>query len=106
MSLESKLGDQVREGELRIQELEAELADICKRLRGAPGPNGSRLDGENGLAAATMRAHDYYEAESKELTKLREEVREIAEQMRHDGGYGPWASFATRLKSAAKGEKP
>lgn len=128
MSLESRLGDQVREGELRIQELEdesatrlkdieylearlvevkeegdsfrtdfgllsdefgkaeAELADICKRLRGAPGPNGSRLDGDGGLAAAVMAACDGYEMENgdlkatieslkAELAKVREAVR-------------------------------
>ena len=75
MSLESKLGDQVREGELRIQELEAELVDICTRLRGMPGPNGSRLDGDGGLAAAVMRACDWYEAENAKLkAKLREQA--------------------------------
>ncbi len=53
----------------RIRALEAKLADICTRLRGIPGPDGSRLDGDGGLAAATMLAHDYYEAECEKKDK-------------------------------------
>lgn len=56
--------------EQATSKLKAELADICKRLRGIPGPDGSRLDGENGLAAAVMRAHDQYAAENKALRVL------------------------------------
>lgn len=38
--------------ELQVEQLTAELADVRRRLKGHPD---SRLDGENGLAAATMR---------------------------------------------------
>ena len=63
----------------RIEERDMELADICKRLRGIPGPDGSRLDGEWGLAAATIRAVDWYE---KERTALKERVRGVAGKLR------------------------
>lgn len=56
--------------EAHFADLEAELADICTWLRGIPGPDGSRLDGDGGLVAAVMRAHDQYERENEAMRKV------------------------------------
>ena len=52
----------------RADELEAERADVIQRLEGLPD---SRLDGENGLAAATMRNRERL---AEELDEAREYV--------------------------------
>lgn len=53
-------------GELKCErdEARAELADIRQRLKGHPD---SRLDGENGLAAATMRGFEGFQAENEAM---------------------------------------
>ncbi len=51
----------------KVVALETELADICTQLHGIPGSDGSRLDGEGGLAAATMLANAWYERENAAL---------------------------------------
>lgn len=65
----------------REKAFKAELADICTQLRGLPGPNGSRLDGENGRAAAVMAACDGYEMENGDLKATIESLKsELAKE--------------------------
>jgi len=66
---------------------EAQLADICKRLRGVPGPDGSKLDGEDGLAAATMRSWDML---NESNTRLLEERNELRKELAHEIDQGSW----------------
>ena len=47
-----------------IKAMREELADIRQRLKGHPD---SKLDGENGLAAATMRGFDKFDVENEAM---------------------------------------
>lgn len=62
---------QIRIGLAEIQAMRDELADIRQRLKGHPD---SKLDGENGLAAATMRGFDKFHIENE---AMREAIREV-----------------------------
>jgi len=56
--------DQIRIAFAEIQAMRDELADIRQRLKGHPD---SKLDGENGLAAATMRGFDGFQVENEAM---------------------------------------
>jgi len=65
-----------------IQAMREELADIRQRLKGHPD---SKLDGENGLAAATMRGFDGFQVENEAMrTAIKEAYNSFADEPASD----------------------
>lgn len=67
--------DQIRISAAQIQAMRDELADIRQHLKGHPD---SKLDGENGLAAATMRGFEALQVENEAMrTAIKQAYRAL-----------------------------